>query len=186
MTTRDYQRRSKPWHRRLLPGGIRLGGGGGGGGGSVSPALYFSEGTPYTAAVLGAANDVAISGFVLPTPLTFTYIGIAVTTADAIGDYDFGVYTAAGDLIANLGPQHVPPTNLLTGPTLQGKQTIDAGLYMFGWTGNAIVAAIDIDPNWISWVFNADVAASVGGTLPASIGAVAVAPAARAWGFALY
>jgi len=175
----------KPWYKRFNRGHIRLGGGGGGGGVAGWPLTYFASVAYDTNNTRAGANQVSVSGFVLPYELSFSQIAVYLDITDAVGLYDFGIYTKAGALIANIGAATQPNNDLQIYPTLQGLQTIPPGLYLFGWTGNAAVVAIHFQDNALSWVFNQDIAASVGGALPAAIGAVAIAPSTASWIFQL-
>jgi len=157
---------------------------GGGGGGSGSPLIAFQNSRASAVFGLGGPNQVAISGFVLQWPLKFANITVYPYAADAAGLYDIGIYNKAGKLIANIGPQAIA-LGEPTFPTLQGSQTIEPDIYLFAFTGNADVAQLSEDAQALTWVFNGNVAASVGGTLPAAIGAVAVAPSFYAATFVL-
>jgi len=144
------------------------------------PITFFTS-TSFGGAANIGANQVFISGFDLAYPLTFAHITVNISTADAVNLYDFGVYSLAGILLANIGAQSLPATGQTTFATLQGSQTIGPGLFAFAWTGNANTAHIlgDNGNTWL-WVSNSNVAASVGGALPASIPAQTVHPDQRA------
>jgi hypothetical protein len=145
----------------------------GGGGGFNKPQVFFGAGGPSNPLSLGGANQVVVSGFVLPYPLTFSKVGFYVTTGDAANNYDLGVYTQAGALIANIGPQHLTGgVNAIN--ALQGAQTIQPGLYLWGFTGVATVAALYATNTALSWALNLNIATSSAGTLPASVGAVSI------------
>jgi hypothetical protein len=140
------------------------------------PLPYFQQGSLIASTSLAAANDVMISGFVLPYSLTFSNINVMVFTADAVGLYDLGIYSKAGALLAHVGAQSLPATGFQTFPIVGGAQTLAPGLYAFGWTGNANAAALNQDSGaLIVWIFNGNVATSVAGVLPSSVGALAIA-----------
>ena len=141
------------------------------------PLTWFTTGLPVSALSLGAANVVSVYGFALPYTLTFANVGIYVAVADAVNNYDLGLYTKAGNLIANIGPQTLPNAAQTSIATLQGSQTIAPGLYLFAWTGDVGIAQIYGYTYDFSWVVNGNIAASAAGTLPPAIGAVAVASA---------
>jgi NADPH:quinone reductase-like Zn-dependent oxidoreductase len=100
--------------------------------------------------------------------------------------YDVGIYSQAGALIANIGPTHFGATGLVATATLQGAKTINPGLYVFGWTGNAATLGIQTDHTTGTWAEITNIATSSAGTLPPSIGAVAIAPGNHRPWMALY
>lgn len=164
----------KPWHRRFLRGSIRLSGGGGGGGGS-SPLAYFGDADNFSNLAI-SADQVFVTGFVLAYSLTFSNITIKVTVGDAVNNSDCGVYDQAGALLANIGPQALGFVARRTFPTVQGTQTIPAGIYLFGFTSAGGVLEVSGDNDAATWFVSLDVAPSVGGALPAAIGARSVVP----------
>jgi len=146
------------------------------------PLTFLRHGINIGGNARNGANQVSVSGIHVPVPLTFANILVFVDTVDAVNLYDIGIYSQAGALLANIGAQTLPTGNLQSFATLQGSQTIEPGLYLFAWTGNATTAQLRYDTGQHGgWVFNQDIAASVGGALPASIGAVAVAPNVNSW-----
>ena len=163
----------KPWYRRFLSGHIRLAGGGGGGGGGEA-LVYFGDADNFTN-LDATANAVSVAGFVLPYALKFSNLTIRVSAGDAANDSDAGVYNQAGNLIANIGAQKLG-AGTQTIPTVQGLQTIPPGLYLFALTsaGSALIVACDFDAP--TWFVQFNVAASVGGALPAAIGVITVTP----------
>lgn len=134
----------------------------------------------------GNANQTVANGFTLPNPLTFATIAVEVHTADAAGNYDFGVYTKAGALVANIGATHLPSTGLVSFSTLQGSQTIAPGLYIFAGTGNAVTAKIWGNTHIYTWFQNGNIGATVGGVLNSSVTAQSVSPATSGFNFLLY
>jgi len=166
-----------------------LGGSGGGGGSPAGwPLTFFSyTNNTGTGVTPNAANATTAIGFSLPFSLTFAHITCFILVADGANLYDFGIYNSAGTLVADIGAQHLPSTGLLTFATVQGSKTINAGLYLFGWTGNATTASLsgDASNGAFNWFFSTNVAASVGGGLPASIGAITPSVARLNIAFAL-
>jgi hypothetical protein len=160
---------------------------GGGGNGQITgwPLAYFSNASLNNNIALDGANQISVSGFALPYRLTFSKIAIGVITTDATNLYDVGIYTQAGALVANIGAQTLPTNQIQTTPIVQGAITIPPGMYLFAFTGNANTATLDWFNSGYSWVFNQNVAASSGGALPASIGAVAEDANQRQWWFHL-
>ena len=159
---------------------IRLAGGGGGGGGVVGwPLAWFQYGSTFQQFFLGGGNQIAIWGFPLPYALTFGNIGVFVGSADAVNNYDVGIYTQAGVLVADIGARPLPSAAEVSFPAVQGIQTLEPGLYLFAFTGDANTATLWQDEDSPAWVFDGDVAASVGGALPPNVGAVAIAAAQR-------
>lgn len=141
----------------------------GGGGGGAPAVTYFSIGQNSGGAAINNANNVPLAGFVLPVPLTFSHISVNVNTADATGTYDFGIYNFAGTLRANIGGAAYTTTGIKTLNTLQGVQTLSAGLYMFGWTGTAIVLQLVFDAQTLIWCNPGSAGVGVSGTLPATV-----------------
>jgi len=152
------------------------GGGGGGGGVKGWPLTFFSTGLNPSDASAGSSNVVAISAFVLPYTLTFANMLVDVSVADAVNNYDFGIYNQAGTLVANIGPQTLPATGLKKLATTQGVQTINPGLYLFGFTCTVATAEIGMSFAVVLWHAFVNVGSSSGATLPTSIGAVSLAP----------
>lgn len=151
-------------------------GGGGGGGVSGWPLTFFTYSLVTSPATLPGANNVWVTGFPLGYKLTFSHIDTFVNTSDLIGLYDMGIYNPAGTLLANIGAQHLSATGSVSFATVQGSLTLNPGLYLFGWTGNATTGQIFNAATTGCWVTNSNIATSSGGAMPASIGAVSVAP----------
>lgn len=171
----------RSWYKSFLPGWIVSSGGAA----PVVPLTYFS----FSAGASGASpgiNQLWLTGFALPYSLTFAHIATTINTADASNLYDFGIYTAAGTLVADIGAQHLPATGDLTFATVQGSKTIAAGLYIFAWTGNSNAGQLLASGQIQAWVVNTNFGSSSGGQLPASIAAQSVAPARNALLFGLY
>jgi len=158
----------------------------GGGGGSAKPLTWYGQAHFGGGIGINSANQVTVCGFALPYNLTFSNIVNYVWQADGTNLYDVGIYTQAGALVANTGPNHWPSTGFQTLSTLQGAKTLQAGLYLFGFTGNANTGQVSYDSGGSAWAYNVNITSSSGGTLPASIGAVAIAPDYRQFQFHLY
>lgn len=113
-------------------------------------------------------NNTVIFGFVNPVPLTFSHIMMSVVTADAGNNTDFGIYTAAGVLVADIGAQVISGTGNQGFPTVQGSKTIAPGLYIFAIT-SAGTAFLYNGSNGFSWVESGSAGVTSGGALAASI-----------------
>jgi hypothetical protein len=133
-----------------------------------------------------ASNEIVIGGFALQWPLTFSHIGVDVTTADGANNSDFGIYSQAGTLLANIGAAHYASTGFVSAATLQGAQTLYPGLYLFGMTSAANTIGIGYGSGGINWVLNANVATSSGGVLNGTITAQTVTPSLNVPTFVLY
>ena len=188
--------RVKPWWRRGFPGVFVTSPGGGistvttnssltGAGTSGSPLgvngwplTFFSSGVWNTNNIFAGANDVAICGIVIPYSLTFGHIAVNVNTADAANNYDIGIYTAAGAIVADIGPQTLPSTGYVHFAAVQGSQTIAPGMYLFAWTGVSATAKLTTQSQNNPWIYNSNVATSVAAQLPGTISAQTPAPTA--------
>lgn len=149
------------------------------------PLIAWATAPIDTTIALGGANFVYISGFFLPLAVTFSNLVFNVITPDAANNYDVGIYTKAGALIANIGAQHLTPAGIKSIATLQGAQTLLPGLYLSSWTGNANTATIAGGGTTWTWRNNTNVATSAGGVLPASITAQTVSYGTQLLGLAL-
>jgi hypothetical protein len=149
--------------------------------------LTFFRSTPIANAdsPLNGANVISRTGVVISYWLTFSKIGVDIGTTDAVDNYDLGLYTAAGGLVANIGAQTLPTGNVQSFATVQGVQTIAPGLYVFAWTGNAATAQLAFGNNDASWVCGNSATTSTGGALPASIAASTVSVSTTCWYFFL-
>jgi hypothetical protein len=151
------------------------------------PLPYFASSWAQTGETLSGANAIDASGFVLPYPLTFSNIAVSIDTADAVNNYDIGIYTKAGALVANIGGQPLPSTGTQSFATLQGPLTILPGMYAFAWAGAATTAIIRTSNGWpFPWFQSHNIGTAVAGTLPASVPAIAVAVAQFSLAFALF
>jgi len=164
---------------------MRVHGRGGAGSSTPSgwPVNYYGNSGDTSARAI-SLNGVDVVGFALYASLTFAHISFGVFTADGVNLYDVGIYNAAGALQADIGPTHLPSNTYQTIATVQGAVTLAPGLYLFARTGNANTAQL-YGGSGQCWVDAVNVAASVGGQLPASIPAQAVSPAFNGVTFAL-
>lgn len=140
------------------------------------PLTFFSSGVWNSNSNIGANNAIAISGIVIPYALTFGHIAVNVATADASNNYDIGIYTAAGALVADIGPQTLPSTNYVHFATVQGSQTIQAGMYLFAFTGVATTAKLTLQTQNNPWIYSANLSSSTLAQLPSTIAAQTPAP----------
>lgn len=143
----------------------------------------------WTATDLGSgANKIVLWAFILPYATTVTHIGINIQSADSSSKYDFGIYNTSGALQANIGATTYTTTGLKMEPIAQSSVILQAGLYYFAWTsnalsgspleilgvptqqaGNALIANGTGNPTWFPTT-----TASSGGALPNSITAPSV------------
>jgi len=128
---------------------------GGSGGGTLSlfghptyPSIGFGPANTAwnTTAIGGAANVVALWYFYLPGSVSAVHLGLAIHTGDATNHYDFGIFSSAGILLANVGPAIYtaspgsspgPPTNFTVTTFLQGTVAMPPGEYFFAITSSA-------------------------------------------------
>lgn len=166
---------------------IRLGGGGGGGSGVAGwPLNFYSQGDFVGSGTAIGANEVLVAGFILEYSLKFTDLEVEIGVADAGSDSDLGIYNAAGNLVAHAGAQVIAAIGLQSFAMVEGSQTIEPGLYLLAATSVGGVLALYYSDLALVWYYNAAVAVSVGGALPAAIGAIAVSPSSYGIPFALY
>lgn len=160
---------------------IRLAGGGGGGGSVPSiPAIMFGGTTDVFAP--SAENVCAGCGIYLPCEVVVNNIVIYVNDTDDTALCDAGLYTKAGSLVAHIGAQVLPAPGITAFPVIGGPLTLSPGAYVFAFTENAFTCNL-VGAGYLStWYYSSDFAASVGGELPASVGAFTPAPSdAIAW-----
>lgn len=150
------------------------------------PLSWWSGPELDTAFHLGGANAVAVLGFGLSAAVTFSKIAVYVGAADAVNNYDFGIYSKAGALLANIGAQPLPSTGVQSFNTVQASQTILPGLYLFAYTGAAVTAFTEYAFYYPTWFANANLAASTGGALPVSVGAQVITPNTGQFWFQIY
>ncbi len=151
-----------------------------------NPNSWYSQGVSASNQALSAINTTDVFGFLLPWPLTFAHMAVDISVADGSGTYDIGIYNSAGALIANIGAQHLGSSGIRNLATVQGAQTIAAGLYMFAWTGTAVVAKLAVGGSLIVPSYGAGVQATSGGALNSTVPAQVVSPTYQETIFALY
>jgi hypothetical protein len=186
---KEYQR---SFLRQLLRGYYRgwfSGGGGGGGGGGGTPTGwpldYFEATYQQSTSNINAADHCDFLGFFLPASVKFSNISVSIDVSDAAGLYDWGIYSAAGDLLANIGPVHLPSTDLVTGAVLQGEQILNPGRYVFAITGNSTVAFFGYNQQSFCWSNRLNSTPSAGGALPNSAPAFNISLGYSQWAFLL-
>ena len=140
------------------------------------PLTFFSSGVWNSNANFLGNNDIAICGIVIQYALTFSHIAVNVATADAVNNYDLGIYTAAGALVADIGPQTLPSTGYVHFATVQASQTIAPGMYLFAWTGPVNTAKLSLQTQNQPWIYNGNLSSSTGAQLPGTIAAQTPAP----------
>jgi hypothetical protein len=141
------------------------------------PVTFFYSYTNTAASTGPAANQIYLTGFYLSYALTFAHLLVNIAAADNVNNTDFGVYSKAGTLIANIGAAHYASTGLQQLATTQGSQTITAGLYAFAFTsvGTTLKVGQDSGPGMV-WALNSNAGTSSGGVLPSSITAITENP----------
>lgn len=115
------------------------------------------------------ANQILLTGFILTNAVTFAHLAIALSTGDAGHNVDFGLYNAAGTLLANIGAQVITSTSLLSYATVQGSQTIYPARYYLGFTSNGTTAKIYGNTTFFTFYVNTSFGTSAGGALPSTI-----------------
>lgn len=156
--------------------------------GGATPAIGLTAmtywavngGNGATTQLIAVANQTFVVGVLITWPISVGHIRFNVATLDNSANlYDLGFYNAAGTLVANIGPASYTTGGFKTAALAQGTVLLNPGLYWSGFTGNASVLGISAYANnALSFAFggNANVAASVGGALPASITPPTVTP----------
>jgi hypothetical protein len=154
---------------------------------AIIPSIYLSamSGSNFTGFT---ENFVAVCGFTVPTPLTFSNLVINIANADdAPVLNDFGIYDFAGNLIANTGPFSFPVATQPVFPMQQGEQTIPQGLYLFAATSDGDGLAIYGDTNSFSWFeTTAYTGFPTGGSLPSTIPPPGIVPNLQTFCVALF
>jgi hypothetical protein len=149
--------------------------GGGGGGGACTSFIYPNLGPFLTSSgntnlsfnnasiIGGSANATVLWPVQIDTALSVAKLYIPIVTADTTAGhkYDFGLYDASGNLVANLGATTFGSTGYSNnGVALtQGTVSIPVGFYWFAWTGNNVGLHIEgnggqASPVTIQWVNN--------------------------------
>jgi hypothetical protein len=126
---------------------------------------------------LTAANKIKVMGIIIDKPLLVSQVAVRVSTADAVNNYDFGLYSIDGSTLV----WSVGPTTLGSGTQnfsfVGGSTTIAPGRYVFAFTGNSTTGILVGYVGGCSTFLNGTeaVTTSSGGTLPASITVPALA-----------
>lgn len=130
---------------------------------------YGAAGNASAVQALGN-NTYNLVCFSLPAALTLNKLLVWITTADAAGLYDIGIYNAAGTLVAHTGPIHLPSTGLQTLAVLGAPISLPPGKYYFATTGNAATAALQLfNGGNLGYTNATGLGSATGGTLPATI-----------------
>lgn len=170
-------------------------------GSGAAPLPYFfygaAEGGVTTAAwtntaLGGTSNAVILWYFVLPYTTKFKKITVYVAGADAVNDYDFGIYSLSGTLLANIGASTYTSTGSITKAIAQTEVSLAAGAYFFAITSNA-AGGLTLETSSVSgtdfyvignstttipiWFTSAT--ASSGGALPSSMTAPTISAASN-------
>lgn len=141
-----------------------------------SPLTIWSSvgGAAAVAANAITANKIQMRGFVIPPggAVSFTKIYYFLNATDAVNSYDFGIYNAAGTLVAHIGAQTLP-SNGVQSATISGGGPVllTAGKYYYAFTGTAITAVqrfVNAGMS-ISFYGNDAFGTSTGGALPSTI-----------------
>jgi hypothetical protein len=152
--------------------------------GLAHPALGASPNPPAMAgsifAIKGSGTNVAVvtSGFVgalalvaldIPYTIAFSKIAVLIQNSTAGNSCDVGIYSEAGQLIANIGPQLAVINSLQTYPLLQGTVTLPAGRYLVCLSGGNLVNSTSLqcfEPQVFDYLYTT---ASTGMPCPNSI-----------------
>jgi hypothetical protein len=144
------------------------------------PILEFNS-----AQIGGGANAIVLWAFNIPYQVSLKHLGILIGHADASNTYDFGIYNAAGTLLANTGAKTYSAASgatVIFNTVTQGTPTVGPGLFFFAWTSSAAGSLgiyVNYEPYSSFWQLNylvgglgywfPTVTASSSSTLPASI-----------------
>lgn len=149
--------------------------------GGTTPAIGYtgpgywttpSFSTNFSNVFLGGANQTYVAGLPIGYQVRCGHLSFNIGTPDAVNSYDFGVYNSSGTLVANLGAAIYAAGGIKTVAFIQGTVIFNPGLYYFGFTGTGTTLTLSaVANNGGVWVFgfNANVATSSGGVMPASI-----------------
>jgi len=167
---------------------MRVHGRGGAGAGTPTgwPVNYYTS--PPGSGVNGTtANQVSVLGFALPAQGVFSTLSAYISVPDGINNSDIGIYNVAGTLVAHIGAQTTSGNNDYHDFAIVGAPvTLPPGLYAYAWTSAGSTLSIGSNAGIRTWLYNANIAASVGGALPASIGALSISATDRHAQFALF
>lgn len=122
------------------------------------------------------ANTLWLYGFFLPFKLTFSNLGAHVATADGVNNSNWGIYSAAGTRICQIGAQTFG-TNGKKSIALTGAPfTIMPGPYLFAFTSAAATLNLwSVNAGTFTpWFSSSNYATTAAGALPATITAPTV------------
>lgn len=151
-----------------------------------APVGFFNA--VYDFGTLGpGGNGVIVCGFVLTAALTFSHLAANFTTPGGTDLVDLGVYTQAGTLVADIGPQNTNFTGIHSFAVLQAPVTLPIGLYMFGCACDGGFVKLASGNNGPMIWCQANLGAiSAGGQLPSTVPAQTVTATNNGFGFALF
>ena len=135
---------------------------------AIIPSTFFTMGG-VGLTINATTNKVQLFGFELPTPVTLTHITVNISNADGSNLYDLGIYDASGNLLAHIGPQHLPNIGDQTFAVVGSPIALPQGKKLFAWTGNAGGAQFNCNQTCYNWLSDGSSVASTGGTLPSTI-----------------
>lgn len=138
------------------------------------PLPYFQFGVAAASAtgLASPVNTLQLVGIWILAQLRFSNVTVIVGTADAVNNYDIGMYNAAGTRAWHIGAQTIPSTGIQTFAVAGAPITINPGLYF--WATTAVVNTATIYTSGTTaqtlLYFSAfNQGATVGGAIPASI-----------------
>jgi hypothetical protein len=126
-----------------------------------------------TVNALSLAGKIQTSGFYVPYSVTASSIVVAVGTADAGNNYDWGIYDSSGNLKTHVGARTVPGTGVVD--VTVASFSLTAGKYYFAFTGAATTALLKAASGTAATTFatfsgtQEVVTTSSGGALPSTI-----------------
>lgn len=131
---------------------------------------------PSTTGAQSTTNTtVALWGNFLPTATTCAHLVIDVSTLDASGFYDVGIYTgtsgSTGTLICHTGSIHWPSPGLQDFAAASGGGTLPAGKIWIAIVGNSFTGLLKTTSNpFMTFLFNTTIISSAtAGVLNSSI-----------------
>jgi hypothetical protein len=122
-----------------------------------------------------AANATYVAMILVDHLVSFTKMAYSVSPTSGTENADFGLYNAAGNLIADVGAQHFSSSNLNQKTPVQTTPiTMTPGYYYVAFTSTGTVtglAGCGNGTNASGWNFflSTNLVASTGGALPSSI-----------------
>jgi len=165
------------------------------GAGTVASGLGVNGwGVPYVQKIIAVganavtAPNIALCALPLYAATKFSKIAIFIASCNATAGSDFGLYNAAGVLVANVG-SHVLTTGAINSfNTVQGLLTISPGTYFFAFTTADTGVQIEVGGGADTTNLYINLAFSAGGgaTLPASITPPALVASAGGFDFTMF